>query len=273
MPSDWRFGNPGELDPLVVKQFADLISKISQQSNSWPILELFKAKFSGAVSKSSSESWAQSDLLAVMDDAAQNAPTFIEAFWAGCEKVKSVFPQNTVPDESLVNQILAYNDVRYEIRFPKLVTRIQTNAPAIVIPQMTDDEHARQLIQKSLTDSDQLLLDRKPRQAVQEILWLLETVSTGLEGHETQSGKIEGKYFNKIVKNLKQQKRNNTLKEVMGWISKLHGYLSTPTGGGVRHGVHLKKGEEMNIHEAHLYCNLTKSYIGYLLAELDKPKG
>lgn len=273
MPSDWRFGDPGELNSTALSEFQDLVLKVSGQGNSWAILELFKAKFNGSASQSSSESWAQSDLWEFMQGAANNAPTFIAAVWAGCEEVKMAFPQNSVPDENILNQILADNNVNYEIRLPKLVTRSQINAPSIVIPEMTNDERTRNLIQKSLADSDRFLSDQKPRQAVQEILWLLETVSTGLEGHETQSGTIEGKYFNKIVINLKRQKQSTTLKEVMGWISKLHGYLSAPTGGGVRHGVHLTKGVEMNIHEAHLYCNLTRSYIGYLLDELDKPTG
>jgi hypothetical protein len=48
----------------------------------------------------------------------------------------------------------------------------------------------------------------------------------------------------------------------------LHGFLSSPSGGGVRHGAHLSGKTELKLHEATLYCNLTRSYIGYLLAEL-----
>jgi hypothetical protein len=50
----------------------------------------------------------------------------------------------------------------------------------------------------------------------------------------------------------------------------MHGYLSAPAGGGVRHGRDLKTGINMSSNEATLYCNLITSYIKFLLAEYDK---
>ena len=49
----------------------------------------------------------------------------------------------------------------------------------------------------------------------------------------------------------------------------LHGFLSSPTGGGVRHGLDLKDGVARADHEARLYCNLIRSYITYLPEEHD----
>ena len=49
----------------------------------------------------------------------------------------------------------------------------------------------------------------------------------------------------------------------------MHGYLSSPTGGGVRHGTDLGRGVYLDIPEARLFCNLTRSYISFLLAEYE----
>jgi hypothetical protein len=50
----------------------------------------------------------------------------------------------------------------------------------------------------------------------------------------------------------------------------LHGYLSSPTGGGVRHGADLKEGVALEVNEARLCCNLIRSYIAYLIAEHER---
>jgi len=50
----------------------------------------------------------------------------------------------------------------------------------------------------------------------------------------------------------------------------LHGYLSSPTGGGVRHGVDLREGLALQIDEARLYCNLIRSYLTFLIAEHER---
>ncbi|MGV4878749.1 hypothetical protein, partial [Acetobacter indonesiensis] len=43
-----------------------------------------------------------------------------------------------------------------------------------------------------------------------------------------------------------------------------------PTGGGVRHGSDIANAAEMPRGDAKLYCNLIRSYLGYLLAEHDR---
>jgi hypothetical protein len=98
------------------------------------------------------------------------------------------------------------------------------------------DEQAQELIQRSLGDSEKFLLEGRGRAAVQEVLWLLETISTAFRDLDTETGTIQGKYFNKIAADLQKHNRGKTLDQVLGWITALHGYLSSPTGGGVRHG-------------------------------------
>jgi hypothetical protein len=269
MPTKWRFGNPSELDPAAVNDFYDLVRKVSGQGNSWSILEHFKSKFNGGSSRSSSESWAVSDLHSAMHGAASNAPAFIDSFWTGCEEAKSSFPGVAVPDVGVVNAVLAQYDEPYELRPPQLIRRGLIAPPAVKTPPVSLGDQARALIERSLVEADRSLLDQKPRQAVQEILWLLETVSTAFEGRDSGTGTVEGKYFNTIVRDLRKLNPGTTQSEILGWIAKLHGFLSSPSGGGIRHGAHLASSKQISLHEAQLYCNLTRSYIGYLLSELE----
>ena len=107
----------------------------------------------------------------------------------------------------------------------------------------------------------------RDRQAVQEILWLLETVSTAFQGLDTGAGTIQGKYFNKIAEDLRRHNKGKILEQVLAWVTTLHGFLSSPTGGGIRHGTDLKTGIVIQPNEARLFCNLTRSYISFLMAE------
>lgn len=128
-------------------------------------------------------------------------------------------------------------------------------------------EKAKAVIEKSLNRSEELLTERRSREAVQEILWLLETVSTAFRGLETESGKVEGKYFNHIVRDLRSHHPGTTLERILDWINMMHGYLSSPKGGGVRHGIDLRDGVALDFNEARLFCNLTRSYILFLLTQ------
>lgn len=118
--------------------------------------------------------------------------------------------------------------------------------------------------------SERLLAEGRTRPAVQEVLWLLETVSTAFRGLETANGTVQGKYFNKIAENLRSHHRGTVLDQILNWMTTLHGYLSSPTGGGIRHGADLAGDVEVGRNEARLYCNLIRSYIGYLMAEHER---
>lgn len=62
--------------------------------------------------------------------------------------------------------------------------------------------------------------------------------------------------------------KGSTLERVLEWVTNVHGYLSSPTGGGVRHGLDLNAGVLIGANEARLFCNLIRSYISYLLSEV-----
>lgn len=269
MPTAWRYGSPGEMPPAAVHAFNSLVHTIAGQSESaWSVFELFKTKFSGGCPTSSSESWAISDLHDIMMAAAGNAPLFVAAFWGGSAQVQARFPIVGLPDAVVVNQILYEHGLPYELRPPELLPRHPQTPIAVQATQQSMGERASALIHRSLDEADRLLLEQRPRQAVQEILWLLETVSTAFRGQETGTGSVEGRYFNEIVRDLRSKHRGSALAEALGWMAKMHGFLSSPGGGGVRHGTQLAADVSPSVSEAHLYCNLTRSYINYLLAEL-----
>jgi hypothetical protein len=78
-------------------------------------------------------------------------------------------------------------------------------------------------------------------------------VSTAFQGLEIGDSTVQGKYFNKIVDDLR---RHHSIERVLNWATTLHGYLSSPTGGGVRHGAILKTDMVMLPREGRLFCNL-----------------
>jgi hypothetical protein len=267
----WRFGTPGPIADGVSDEFSRLIGKVAAQGSRQAMLEHFKNFFAGAVGSTSSWSsnagWAETDLHSYMSAAAANAPLFIEAFYDACETLQRAHPDYAVPDVALINRVLSNHNAGFQIQPPHLV--MQDAQQAIEVPHepLSLDQQAQEIIQQSLKQSEQLLSEGRHRQAVQEILWLLETVSTAFQGLDTGSGTVQGKYFNKIADDLRKHHKGKILDQVLAWVTTLHGYLSSPTGGGIRHGTDLRAGIIIQPNEARLFCNLIRSYISYLMAE------
>jgi hypothetical protein len=274
---NWRFDSPGAIAPGAVEGFFGFISQIVSQFQTQKLTyEFFKQRFAGPANEqfrsSSNLSFAEGNLRYYMEKAAANAPLFIEAFYDGCERLRQLHPNLAVPDVRAINRVLYECEAGYEIRPPDLISR-NPQAP-IPVPVHVPSLHqqARDHMENSLAESQRLLSEGRDRQAVQEILWLLETVSTAFRGIDLGEGTVKGKYFNKIVDDLKRFDGGD-LKMVLEWITALHGYLSSPTGGGVRHGVDLAANVVIRPNEARLFCNLARSYIVYLIAEHERLTG
>jgi hypothetical protein len=275
-PGAWRFKPPADNDWInqsvpedAVREFRAMIDKTATQGSRQSILEHFKGYFCGVVGEphvwSSSESWADTDLSTYMSAAAKNAPLFLEAFHDACESLRK-HDDLFAPDTGMINEVCDQNSIGYIIEPPKLVPR--SSATLVEVPKEPPslEESAVEIYQQSLKRSEELLRDGHGREAVQEMLWLLESVVNGFKGLETGSDTIQGKYFNQIVKDLRRSHSGTALDRVLEWTTALHGYLSSPTGGGVRHGIDLKAGIALEVEEARLFCNLMRSYLGFLLA-------
>lgn len=266
----WRFESPGKLSVDVINDvYMQVICKVVSQGDRQDLLEIFKRRFAQAAGKSSmrssSESWAETDLLSYMEDASENAALFVEALYDGLLDTTRGFQPATIPSWAYVNQILALSG--YAIDPPAL--RMGTLAMSVTVlthvPSL--DAQANSLIQTSLSKSETFLTIGEYRAAVQEILWLLETISTAFQGAQYPDGDVTGKYFSKIIGDLRRLNHGRTLSQVVGWMENVYGYLSSPTGGGIRHGATLNSSLALTEGEARLYCDLTRSYINYLLHE------
>ena len=271
----WRFDFPGELPKETVGAIDDLVSRIvGQGDGGQAMLEHFKWYFARAAgytaSWSSSESWAQSDLNNAMQQAAKNAPLFLEAFYDACIDLANTKTEIALPDLARINRALFETNAGYQFQPPQLVP---TNGQAPISapePVASISQQAQEKIRNSLAEADRFLSEGRDRQAVQEVLWLLESISTVFNGLELETGTVQGKYFNKIADDLKRHRKGKTLEQAMTWATQLHGYLSSPTGGGVRHGADLRTDITILPHEARLYCNLIRSYIYFLMSEHER---
>jgi hypothetical protein len=272
----WRFTSPGAIADGVRGEFFAFIKKVAaQHPNRQYIIERYKSSFADAASRplytSSSLSWAESDLNDHMNSAAENAALFIEAFYDAGDSIIRADPEFVVPDVSSINQVLAKYGAGYELQPPDLISRNpQTTTIRVQNQPPSLDEQAHDIIQRSLKQAEEYLVLGHGRQAVQEILWLLETVATAFQGLEVGQATVQGKYFNKIAEDLRRHHKGKTVEHVINWMTTLHGYLSSPTGGGVRHGATLKGEVVMLPHEARLFCNLIRSYLSFMLDEHER---
>ncbi len=210
----WRFTSPGPIPRGVVNAFYDYIGKIATQGNAWGIVEQFKGAFSGGgTGHSTSLSWAWSDLDDSTGRAATNAPLFIEAFYDTCKDLEE--GGLNVPDVALINRTLAEHEAGYELRPPMLVAT--TSYTPVAVPQQTPSLAAqgRTIIEKSLDTADRLLMEGEGRRAVQELLWLLETISTAFRGKGPSDETVQGKYFNQIVSEMRGKDRGTAQNQIL----------------------------------------------------------
>ena len=269
----WRLETPGPVADDAGWEFNLLIERICGQGNRKNLLEHFKYHFAPAAGAqyypSSNESWATSDLDELVSKAFENAPLFIEAFYEACCELEKNHPEMELPSVTRINQILSNASMGFRIDPPRLIAT-RSHVPISVPNEVSSlDTKAKNIIRNALDASEKALNEGNGRQAVQEVLWLLETFSTAFRNDKILDGSIHGRYFNKIIDELKNRGEDHQ-KQIFKWMMALHGYLSSPTGGGVRHGVDLNEGREFGIAEAHLYCNLIRSYLTFLIAEHER---
>lgn len=270
---EWRYDSPGAVPSGVDDEFRLLIEKICVQGPRKLVLEHFKRHFASAAGvqhhDSSDVGWASTDLERVMSEAAENAPLFIEAFYDACEALESRCPEMAMPGVERINRILSDHETGFYIDPPDLVTNsehILTSVPHQ--PAMRNTEFYAN-IEDALRVADSALGMGNFRQAIQDMLWALESTSTLFRDEEINSEKISGDYFNKIIQSFQRQAQGHQ-KQILEWMMSLHGYFSSPKGGGIRHGIDLKEGLNLEKNEAHLFCNLIRSYLTYLISEYER---
>ncbi len=269
---EWRYDSPGAVPSGVEEEFRQLIEKICVQGERKPILEHFKKHFSSAAGvqpwDSSDVSWAYTDLDRVMSEAAENAPLFIEAFYDACETLGNQYPEMAMPGVDRINRILDDHAAGFCIDPPELIASSEHKIAVVSYQSAISKPESYAKIEDALRSAERALGMGNGRQAVQDALWALETASTLFRDEEIHDEKIHGTYFNKIIQSLADQGTRHQ-KQMLKWMMSLHGYLSSPQGGGIRHGVDLSEGLELELNEARLVCNLIRSYLTYLISEYE----
>jgi hypothetical protein len=254
----------------VISEFDALIRKVAAQGDRQDLIEHFKGFFCGAIGaahyRSSSESWAHSDLATYMQEIAGTPALFLEAFYDACEALRAN-GKYEVPSIELVNEILRRHHVNFEVRPPRLVRIDDVPRVPHPDPPISFADDAAAIIRASMQRAEALLSQNRPREAVQEMLWILESIATTFRGVELKTGTVHGRYFNDIARELRAASKGKTLDRVAEWSIQLQGYLSSPTGGGVRHGIDLMSGDILTFEEGRLFCNLILSYVTYFMAE------
>jgi hypothetical protein len=281
-PKEWRFRPPKgvtwnteSIPQSVQDEFLRLIRMTSAHGEPKSIFEKYKRYFclcnGNPYSPSSSLSWAENDLLTQMNEASKNPPLFIEAFYNASRSIHEESEGSFYPEIKEINRILQDNKIGYLIDLPNLLL-IEKESVQVKVEEPAQSLKSKgiEILQKSLSRSDELLNEGHGREAVQECLWLLESISTAFQGLDTESGTMNGKYFNEIMKELKKINSGTTFKTIISWLIAMHGYLSSPSGGGVRHGLNLNRGIELSDNDARLFCNLIRSYLSYLIIEYEK---
>jgi hypothetical protein len=238
------------------------------------VLEQFKRGFylieGRPPSWSSSPDYAAHDLRESMRDAAKSPQLFLEALYDGIESVRTAGTHH-VPDVEHLNEICRHTGVPYQLAPPELLRLVADRvAVAQPTPPASLTQQAAAVLDTSMRRAEELLAENRPREAVQESLWMLESFTTAFRGANTSTGKIQGKYFNKIAKELRKASVGTTLAQVIDWVTALHGYASSPTGGGVRHGADLNTIPTLTQAEGRLFVNLILSYVSFLLSEHER---
>lgn len=232
---------------------------------------MIRAQFSEAmglpVYRSSSLYFAPGDARAAMDSAAENAPVFISAFYETCEQIKQQLGARTAPSVQVMNRLLEMHGLGYVITPPNLVLREQVEV--IPVQSTTVLEQAQARFREAIERSRVLLEENNGDEAVAQIWWLLESIMLSFPGCHLNGQEISGTYFNEVARSLKRAAGDApVMGAVVRWLEALQSYLSGPGEAGIRHGRHLHL-EGLKKHEAELFCNLTRSYISYLLSEYE----
>jgi hypothetical protein len=139
-----------------------------------------------------------------MESASINPPLFLEAFYDGCERIRSRSGDWFAPDVAMINEVCCDHGIAYTLEPPNLILR-DTAASIIEVQERpaTIADVGLNTLNASLHRAEELLREGHGREAVQESLWLLETITTAFRSLDTETGTVEGRYFNSIIRDLR----------------------------------------------------------------------
>ena len=126
-PVDWRFSPPpaaaggvSMLSPEAAARFRVMVLQVAGIcSDRWQALERFKTHFLRVTGErdvmSTSESWAETDLLTAMQAATGNPATYVEALVESMSAVADLC-DNNIPSEHTINAVLAESGLGFRLQ-------------------------------------------------------------------------------------------------------------------------------------------------------------
>ena len=146
-----RFGIDEGTEPLgdeAKYSFVILLRKVQGAGSRKATLEVFKRHFARArgstCSPSSDVGLAEYDRDKYVDSAAEDAPTFIAAFYDACEELAGS-PNSEVPTDSVINSILSRHGLPYQVEQGLLVCGEKVGVPRPTPGVAPDEAVARAL--------------------------------------------------------------------------------------------------------------------------------
>lgn len=270
-PQDSTYIN-SKVPPDAVENFFGILTRAANRTGDpEEVYYIIRSQFSEAMGlpiyRSSSLYFAPGDARAAMDTAAENAPVFISAFYETCEQIRQQFGSRTAPSVPVMNRLLEMHRLGYVIAPPDLAVREQVEV--VPVQSTTALEQAKARFRDAIERSRVLLEENNGDEAVAQIWWLLESIMLSFPGCRLNEQEISGTYFNEVTRSLRRAAGDAAVMgAVTRWLEALQSYLSGPSEAGIRHGRHLHM-EGLKKHEAELFCNLSRSYISYLLSEYE----
>jgi hypothetical protein len=247
-PAAWRFGPPrssgsltdslppGAVDGLV--KFA-MIAAGAHASGRDRGLEHMKRSISeatgGSYYPSSSESWAETDLRLYVEEGRKNPPALIDGIVTGCRDTPVGTGEGLLFDPGPINAMLRTHGVGYEVVGDELRLSSLVGMPeSTPAPSLLDNTQAE--LGVAWKRADELLSSGHPDEAVSKIWFVIESLLVAFRGLTIDGKMVEGSYFNEIVKSLRRRDLDPMFKMVLEIATRVHGQLSDPATGGIRHG-------------------------------------
>ena len=127
-----------------------------------------------------------------MQGAAANPPLFLEALYDSFEVLSE---EVDVPDIEIINAICAEHDVPFVLEPPNLVRR--ASQIAVLAPEAPPSlaDEAADIFRESVSRAEQLLSEGRSREAIQEMLWILESIATVFCRRQIIDRKHKGQVF------------------------------------------------------------------------------
>lgn len=285
-PKEWGFEPPRNteewyLEEVSVEAAREIEGIIHQIANSPEsakgTLEKFGRAFSASVGgnylNSSDVGWAGTDLNTYLMDARSNPPKFLRTFVDALNSVRDERTDQDIPELPHLNTILETHRLGYIIQPDGRLTlradyigEVDTEVPALV--------KARAELESSWEKANGLLVRGKPREALEAIWWVVESMTADFSGTSVAGVPVRGTYFNDVMKDIKKAYPGTVRHRALSLLEQIQHWLSDPKQLGIRHGAS-STAQKVELPEARLIVGLVREYAKYLthLAQEVAPPG